>query len=116
LTGEIKLGLSNEILLDKIPGFFKQGDAASAWTEVKVGGLASAPNEDLSPKLQAWLAEQGVKQPEDLPEDGGEAPGDGAGTKRAKPRADTPPASREEQLKELYDDLLKDQQPSPVER
>ena len=111
LNGDLKLGLSNEILLDKVPDFFKPGDAACAWTPLKVGGLVTSPSEDLSPKLQVWLAEQGVKMPVDAPAGEGDPLDQDAAPKRSG--NGNAPVNRDEYLKDLYDDLLKQPEPKP---
>ena len=109
LSGTVKLGLSNEILLEKVPEFFLPGEAASSWSAMNVAGLVSAPSEDLSPKLQVWLAAQGASLPMDTPA-GEDSPAGTTGKTpdQPVPRKDPAPPTRTQQLKDRYEELLKE--------
>ncbi len=53
LSGKLQFGLAPDLLLGRIPGFFKRGIDNFHWAEVTLGGVASAPIEDLTARLQA---------------------------------------------------------------
>ncbi len=105
LDGTVRFGLANETLLEKFPDFFKAGEEASSWTTVKIGGTASSPGEDLSARLQVWLATQpgGVPNPRiNQPELPDEDADPDAPVERPNKGAD------DERLEGLFDDLLDD--------
>jgi len=53
LSGKLQFGLAPDLLLGRVPGFFKRGIDNFYWADVTLGGVASAPIEDLSARLQA---------------------------------------------------------------
>jgi hypothetical protein len=54
LDGKFRIGLSSELLLGRIPPVLELGEDGYYWVNVLVGGLSTAPIEDLSARILAW--------------------------------------------------------------